>query len=154
MRKNGMIILLIVVLMVLVGCSSSNTLSAIDPGDIDKIHFVQAMGNPAYGADSKIITERSEIAAFVAAFNNAVIGDAAVQEVGFHATILFYSGDEVAYQFFFNVNDTERVLLNSRYSRFYYVEYPGLTPFELYLASSAEVIVVDENLIEIERPLR
>ena len=154
MRKYGIVILLLGVLLISAGCSSSNSLldRAIDPADIDKIQFVQAMGNPAYGAYSKIITARNEIAAFVDAINGAVVVDVAIQELGFHSTLLFFNGDDVLFQFFFNVNDTERVLHNSAYSRFYSVEYPGLTPFELYLASSAEVIVVDEDLVEMERP--
>ena len=153
MRKNIVIILLFCVLMLAAGCSSSNYLldNNIDPNSIDKIQFVQAMGNPTYGADSRIITERSEIASLVDAFNGAVVGDEIGHDVSLHSTILFFSGDIVAHQFFFNGNDTERVLLNSR---FYSVRYPGLTPFELYLESTAEVIVVDENLVEIERPVR
>jgi len=136
---------------VFVGCSSSNLLldHNIDPNDIDKIQFVQAMGNPAYGAYSKIITEQSEIARFVDAFNGAVVGDEVMQEPGFHSTIIFFSQNTIAYQFFFNVNYTEAVFINSG---LYLVQYPDLTPFELYLESRAEVIVVDENLVEMERP--
>jgi len=110
------------------------------------------MGNPAYGANSKIVTARSEIARFVDAFNGAIVGDEIRLEdmgIGFPSIIIFFSGDTIAYRFGFNVNDTERVFLNSR---LYYVEYPDLTPFELYLESSAEVIVVDLDLNEMERP--
>ena len=156
MRKSKIIILLlsVFVFLILVGCGSSDLLldNTINPDEIDKIQFVQAMGNPVYGADSKIITERSEIAWFVHAFNGVVVGDEVRQEnigIGSHATIRFFSEDAIVYQFFFNVNDTGKLFLDSR---FYYVEYPDLTPFELYLKSSAEVIVVDENFIEMERP--
>ena len=154
MRKYKLIAFVFGVLLMLAGCNSSNSLldSTIDPNDIDRVQFVQAMGNPAYGADSKIITERSEITRFVEAFNGAVVGDEVSQEdlgTGFPYTILFFSGDTIAHQFFFHVNNTEWVFLNSS---FYYVEYPNLTPFQLYLMSNARVIVVDENLVEIERP--
>jgi hypothetical protein len=124
----------------------------INTGDINRIQFVQAMGNPAYGANSKIITEQSEIAGFIGAFNGAVVGDEVRREdvgIGSPSTIILFGGDTIVHQFFFNVNDTDRVFLNSR---FYYVKYPDLTPFELYLESSAEVIVVDENLIVMEHP--
>ena len=49
MRKDRIAILLLGVLLVLVGCSASNSLldNPIDLDDIDQIQFVQAMGNPA-----------------------------------------------------------------------------------------------------------
>jgi len=139
----------------LAGCSSSTPLldSPINPDEITRIQFAQAMGNPTYGADSKIITERGEIETLVAAFNGAVVGGEAAWEnlgIGFHSTIVFFSGDAIAHQFFFNVNNTEAVLIDSR---FHYVEYPGMTPFELYLQSRAEVIVVDEDLVQMVRPV-
>jgi len=156
MQRNKAIIVLISLLIIFAGCSSNSPLleSAINPDEITSIQFAQAMGNPTYGADSKTITERGEIETLVAAFNGAVVAGEVARDnlgIGFHSTIVFFSGDVIVHQFFFNVNNTEAVLLDSR---FHYVEYPGMTPFELYRQSSAEVIVVDEDLIQMVRPTR
>ena len=126
--------------------------AGINPDDIDRIQVVLAMGNPAYGANSKIITDRGEIQALVEAFNHATLGDRVDfidVAIAFHSVYYFFGDDTVMHRFVFNANDTERIRLNDNW---YWVYYADKTPFELYLESTAPEIVVDEDLIEMERP--
>ncbi|MDR2183666.1 MAG: hypothetical protein LBE55_05780 [Clostridiales bacterium] len=144
----------IMLLLMFSGCSTSNALldDKINLDDIDAIQVVLAMGNPAYGADSKIITDRNEIDAFVRAFNSATIGDEVDPlnvGIGFHSSYYIYSGNSLVHQFRFNVNDTSVIWWNEGW---HYIYYDGNTPFELFQISTAPVIVVDENRVEMERP--
>ncbi len=124
----------------------------LEAAEIDRIVAVMAMGNPAYGADSKTVTNPGEIAAFVDAFNQAVVG-ARVKDVDLAVAgasrYFFYRGDALIREFAFNGNDSERIWYGSGW---HYVFYPGGRPFDLYLASEAHVTVVDEDLNEMERP--
>ena len=51
---------IIFVLCIITGCNSNKGLltKKIDAKDIDEIQIVTAMGNPEYGAESKIITDK------------------------------------------------------------------------------------------------
>ena len=156
MRKIIAVIIILSIVFAFAGCSSSNSLldNKINPNDIDRIQVMLAMGNPAYGADSKIITDRDEIHAMVDAFNYATIGErVGYMDVGvsFPSIYYFFGNDTLMYQFFFNGNDTRRIWLNNNWYWIYYVD---KTPFELYWESPAPVIVVDEDLNEMERPSR
>ncbi|SDK17261.1 hypothetical protein [Natronincola ferrireducens] len=114
------------------------------------------MGNPAYGADSKIITDTKEIRLFVDTFNSALIGnkidskDIGVASASYY---YFYFNDELlaVFTFNFNGNDTNIIWHNNNY---YCVNYDEnlKTPFELYRNSNAEVIIVDERGNKMERP--
>ena len=150
MIRKTYIAIIIVILLLLSGCSNnSNALldEKINPDDIDTIQVVLSMGNPVYGADSKIITDRNEIEAFVRAFNSAELGDTVISEPGFHSIYYFL----LIHRFIFNHNDTFGILWNSEWR---HISYDGKTPFELFRASTASIIVVDENKVEIERPQR
>ncbi len=149
-----LVLLTIAVLLVSVptGCSNKLLSEPLDAGDIDQIQVVLAMGNPEYGADSKIITNRSEIEGLVNAFNGATIGDRvrdADLGVSDASRYYLYSEGAVVRQFVFNGNDSERIWFSSRW---HYINYPDEKPYDLYRASEAEVIVVDEDLNEMERP--
>jgi len=155
MRKNKMMILLFSVLFILSGCSSSNVPlldDKINPDDIDRIQVVLAMGNPDYGADSKIITDRGEIQSMVEAFNYASLGEQATRDdvpPSFNSMYLFFSDDLLIHQFYFNGNYTGLIHLNTTW---HFVSYVDRTPFQLYQESIAPVIVVDLDFNEMERP--
>jgi len=154
MRKNKIVFILFFVLLTLSSCRSQAFLldNHISPDDISQIQVVLAMGNPEYGAESKIITDRNEIENIVNAFNEATIGDEVTDDdfhVAFPSRYYFFIGETIAYQFSFNGNDTERIWIDGN---LYWVYYANQSPFELYQESSATQIIVDENLIEIQQP--
>ena len=138
----------------MLSCTSSPSLVSppLDPESIDEILVVLAMGNPDYGADSKRITDPDEIRRMVGVFNGATLGrrvrdiDLAVADT---STYYFYRDGERVQTFIFNGNDSERI---AHQSRWHWVHYPAAKPFDHYRASEAEVIVVDEDLEEMERP--
>jgi len=163
MRTNKIVFILFVILLTLSGCNSQVYLldSPINPDDVTRIQVILAMGDPKYGARSKIITDRTEIESMVNAFNELTIGDQ-VDAGDFHDVSVshyyFFTNaiddtDEVdeiiTDHFIFNGNDTERISIRKDW---YWVEYANQTPFELYQASSAIEIIVDENRIEIQQP--
>ena len=146
--------LTIAILLVLVptGCSRDLLSEPLDASEIDKIQVVLAMGNPEYGADSKIITNRVEIEGLVNAFNGATIGDRVRDSdlaVADASRYYLYSEGSLVREFVFNANDSERIWYNSKW---HYISYPDEKPYDLYRASEADVIVVDEDLNEMERP--
>lgn len=145
--KYGGIVLLIAIFM-LWGCGSAKALLAdkINAAEIDRIQIVLSMGNPVYGAASKIITNRKEIQKMVEAFNHATRGKVVKEGdigIAFPSSYLFSRDGVVRYEFSFNGNDTQRIWLDGQY---YSVEYADDTPFELYQASGAEEIIVDKSL--------
>ena len=110
---------------------------SINPDDIDSIHVVLSMGNPAYGAPSKRITVANEIYSFVNVFNNATLGDYAdISELatGFSSMYRFYSGDMRVHEFWFNHNRNYLILMGSGWR---HISFDGVMPFDLYQASSA-----------------
>ncbi len=137
-----------VMLIVLSGCNSrKNKLlkEKMNVDEIDKIQVVLAMGNPKFGADSKIITDRNEIMEMVECFNNATVGEEVDDmdvDVSFTSNYYFYNGDNILIEIFFNGNKTDKLVLNSK---FYYMEYSNDTPYELYKKSNAEAIKVYEE---------
>lgn len=156
MKKITTIVsMLLLMLMMFTGCSEKQLISEqIESNNINKIQVITAMGNPAYGADSKNITDTKEIKLFVDTFNSAIIGnkvDDGDIGVGSASYYYFYFNDELLARFTFNVNDTNIIWNDNNY---YYINYDEnlKTPFELYQNSNAEVIVVDENGNKMERP--
>ncbi len=145
------------VLSMLLGCySEKNLLSeTLEVENIERIKVVLAMGNPEYGADSKVITDESEIQEFLNAFNGASIGKRVkkVDEVVSDTSKYFFYGDDgsLLLVFYFNGNDSERIWYNSNW---HYVSYPDKKPFELYKDSQAETIVVDEDLNIMDKGIR
>ena len=61
-------------LLMLSGCGKKELLEEkLDAAVIDKVVVTMAMGNPAYGADCKIITDPKEVQDFVFLFNHAEV---------------------------------------------------------------------------------
>lgn len=147
--------MLLTILIMFTGCSEKQLMNEqIESNNINKIQVITAMGNPIYGADSKIIIDTNEIKLFVDTFNSATIGKKVNDDdigVGSVSYYYFYSNDQLLAGFAFNVNDTNVIWYDNNYC---YVNYDEnlKTPFELYQNSNAEVIVVDENGNELERP--
>lgn len=155
MKRIILIVATYFVVAMLLGCYSGKNLltEKLEAQNIEKIQVVLAMGNPDYGADSKVIRDESEIQEFVNAFNGASIGKRVkkVDEAVSDASKYYFYGDvgSLLLVFYFNGNDSERIWHNSKW---YYISYPGKKPYEIYKDSQAETIVVDENLNIIERP--
>lgn len=125
----------------------------INEEEINKIQVVLAMGNPEYGAESKIITDKDEIKAIIHTFNSAYL-KAKVKDddivVSNCSTYYFYNDDKVIKKIFFNGNDSQRVFKDLKV---YYIDYKDKQkPIEIYKNSKAEEIIVDEQLNKIERP--
>lgn len=147
MKKINIIVAIILIIFTLSGCNSTKDLLThkIEANDIDKIQIILAMGNPEYGAKSKIITEKDEISSLVDIFNKATIGKKIEDDdivCSDASKYYFYSKDTLVQQFFFNGNDSERIWYNSNW---YYFNYTDKKPYELYKSSVAEIIIVDEN---------
>jgi hypothetical protein len=157
MQHRRIVTLLLLAFMpalALFGCSSPGELPAekLSAADIDEIQVVLAMGNPEYGADSKIIREKDEIEEIVDAFVGATIGVKVAKEdeaVSDTSKYFFYSEGSLIEEFYFNGNDSERIWHDSAW---HYISYPGQSPYELFRSSGAEIIIVDENFEEMERP--
>jgi len=109
MRDNKIAFILFIVLvfilfivLLLSGCRSQASIldNHINPDDVSQIQAVLAMGNPEYGARSKIITDRNEIESIVNAFNEVTIGDE-VNDDDFHVALPsrynFFTGETIAY---------------------------------------------------------
>lgn len=124
--------------------------------NIDKIQIITSMGHPAYGADSKIITDSNEIQAFIDTFNSAKIGDKVQDEdvgIGVASIYRLFSKGEIVAEYSFNGNDSNVIW---KVDGYYHIEYDeGLKkPFELYKTSTAPIVVVDEKGNEIQRPTK
>lgn len=125
----------------------------IDEGAVDKVVVTLAMGNPAYGADCRIITDTGEIESFLAAFNEAKVGKkvpTGEQWIAGSSSYALYSGEEILAEIRCNGNDSERVWVDGDFHYVSYGEQP--LPFALYESSAAEGIVVDLDGNEMERP--
>ena len=137
------------------GCGKRPLLEEkLDAAEIDKVVVTMAMGNPAYGAECKIITDPQEVQDFVFLFNNAEVDEKIEKEdewVAFSGSYTFFSGEEQVVKFNVNANDPERIWINDG---FYEIEYPDdmVDPYGLYSFSDAKIIIVDENGTEMERP--
>lgn len=143
-----------VILFVLSGCGQKELLEEkIGKGVVDKIVVTLAMGNPAYGADCRVITDAEEIEAFLAAFNEAKVGKrvpAGEEWVADYSSYALYCGEELLVEICCNGNDSERVWDGEGFRYVSYGEQP--LPFTLYESSAAEEIVVDIDGNEMERP--
>ena len=130
------------------GCGKRELLKEkLDASKIDKVVVTMAMGNPAYGAECKIITDPQEVQDFIYLFNNAEVDEKIDKEeewVALSGSYTFFSGEEQVAKFNVNANDPERIWINDA---FYEIEYPDdmVDPYGLYSYSDAEIIVVDEN---------
>ena len=153
MKKN-VVTTITLCLMVLFfgGCSSVNSLVAekIDPAKVDRIQVVLAGGTPELGQESKIISDEEEIAQIIDAINAAQIGKI-VEEMDIviadTSRYYLYCNDTLLEAITFNGNDSNRVWYDNNY---YYVEYENKTLYELFNASTAPIIIVDEELNQME----
>lgn len=154
MKKN-LLICGFLCMLCLSGCGKRELLKEkLDASQIDKVVVTMAMGNPAYGAECKVITNPKEVQDFVFLFNNAEVDekiDTGEEWVALSGSYTFFSGEEQVAKFNVNANDSERIWINDA---FYEIEYPDdmLDPYGLYSYSDAEIIVVDENGQEMIRP--
>ena len=142
-------------MLCLSGCGKRELLKEkLDASKIDKVVVTMAMGNPAYGAECKIITDPQEVQDFIYLFNNAEVdekSDSGEEWVALSGSYTFFSGEEQVVKFNVNANDPERIWINDG---FYEIEYPDdmVDPYGLYSFSDAKIIIVDENGTEMERP--
>ncbi len=154
-KKIIIIGLTILLTMTLVGCRDEmSSLSNFENNDVDKIVVTLAMGNPEYGADSKTITDSNEINKFIEVFNNGHLGDTVSDDdigIGGVSTYVFLKDEEVIQSFSFNVNDTEVIWHNDEWRDVVYPE-DSLLPYNLYEQSTSEIVVVDVDGNEMERP--
>ncbi|WP_350342970.1 hypothetical protein PRVXT_002239 [Proteinivorax tanatarense] len=146
--------MILLILLTFTGCSEKQLISEqFESSNINKVQVITAMGNPKYGADSKIITDTKEIELFVDTFNSGVIGDRVDDNIADVAasSYRFYFNDGSYEVFTFNGNDTNIIWHDNNY---YYVDYDEnfKTPYDLYHYSNAEVIVVDKEGNEMQRP--
>ena len=155
MMKKNLLIFGLLWVFCLSGCGKRELLTEkLDASQIDKVMVMMAMGNPAYGADAKIITDPKEVQDFVFLFNNAEV-DEKIEKgeewVALSGSYTFFSGEEQAAKFNVNANDPERIWINDA---FYEIDYPDdmPDPYELYERSAAKIIVVDEYGQEMIRP--
>lgn len=149
------VVLGLLCLLCLTGCGKKELLKEkLDASQIDKVVVTMAMGNPAYGAECKVITDTETVQDFVFLFNNAEVDekiDSGEEWVADSGSYVFFSGEEQVAKFNVNGNDPERIWINDA---FYEIEYPEdmFDPYGLYSFSDAEIIIVDENGQEMERP--
>lgn len=149
------VVLGLLCLLCLTGCGKKELLKEkLDASQIDKVVVTMAMGNPAYGAECKVITDAETVQDFVFLFNNAEVDekiDSGEEWVADSGSYVFFSGEEQVAKFNVNGNDPERIWINDA---FYEIEYPEdmFDPYGLYSFSDAEIIIVDENGQEMERP--
>lgn len=149
------VVLGLLCLLCLTGCGKKELLKEkLDASQIDKVVVTMAMGNPAYGAECKVITDTETVQEFVFLFNNAEVDekiDSGEEWVADSGSYVFFSGEEQVAKFNVNGNDPERIWINDA---FYEIEYPEdmFDPYGLYSFSDAEIIIVDENGQEMERP--
>ena len=162
MKRKLLVVLVLLIAVTIAGCGPAGSRLLSEPLDAEEVTgilVVLAMGNPEYGADSKMIENRGEIDALVASLNGASIGarvndmDLAVADASrYH----IYRGDVLVQEVVFNGNDSERAWYHARRfwhrSGWHYVNYPDETPYQLYRDSDAEVVVVDEELRPMQRP--
>lgn len=130
------------------GCGKRELLEEkLDAEQIDKIVVTMAMGNPADGADCKIITDAAEIAEMVELFNQATvegkIASGEEWEAG-SSSYAFFHGEEQVLKLNCNANDAERIWINDG---FYEIAYPQdkRSPYGLYSFSDAELVTVDSE---------
>ena len=153
--KKKLLLCMLLCLFCLGGCGKKELLQEkLDADAIDRVVVLLAMGNPAYGADCKVITDGEEIEKLIALFNGAEIGkkiDPAEEYVAGSGSYTFFSGEEQVVKFNCNGNDPERIWINDG---FYEIDYPDdkVDPYALYSQSKAEAVVVDENGVQMERP--
>ena len=155
MKRRWAGCLLLVCLISLTGCGKKELLDEkLDGAEIDKIVVTLAMGNPKYGADCRVITDAAEIGHMLEAFNGAAVGEKVTdgeEWVAGSGSYAFFRGEEKILQLQCNANDPSRIWLKDA---FYQIEYPeGMdSPFDQYMDSNAEIIVVDEEGNEMIRP--
>ena len=146
MRKIISIILIIVCTLSISACTTkTRPLADLDYNSINKVQVISAMGNPAYGADSKIIVAKQEVENFIITFNSGIVGEKIGDDdilIGFTSKYIFYNDNNEVAQFYFNANNTKVVALENVY---YDVKYGKDidSPYKLYKNSKSSEIVVD-----------
>lgn len=110
---------------------------------VDRIEVTLAPSSgPAAG---KVMEDPLEVEALVRAFTEAKIADRVPDSewaVQLPCTYRFYAGEELLATLSFHGN--EGTAIYRRGGALYKVEYAGSTPYDLYLASRADAILVNE----------
>lgn len=156
MKRTCSLIAVLVCIVTLVACTKkADSFADLDYNSINKIQVISSMGNPAYGADSKIITDENEIKNFVITFNGGVIGEKIPDDevgIGFTSKYVFYNNDGIVAEYQFNANNTKVIALEEGY---YTVDYgdEADSPYKLYKQSKSTEIVVglDGNEMDLIR---
>ncbi len=154
MKKLSLYSIFVVVLLVFSACSFENKQQDDPFANIDKVQVITSMGNPMYGADSKVINDSVEIQSFIDTFKSLQIEDKVPEEeidIAISSVYRFISKGTIVAEYSFNGNNPNVMWKEDAY---YYVTYgEGFkTPFELYKLSTAPIIVVDDEGKEIQRP--
>lgn len=137
----------LLLLLIAAGCRTSRPLIAepIDPSTVTHIQVQLAMGNPAYGAPSKTLTEPAELYAMIAAFNTATVGGIVSEDdlaVGDTSVYTIYFNDGRIQQYTFNCNDTQRIWLDGQCRD---ITYTDQTPYDLYRTATAQEMQVNAD---------
>lgn len=153
MRK-GIAVLAAALALALAACGHKELLEEkIGKGVVDSIVVTMAMGNPAYGAGCRVITDGEEIEAFLAAFNEAELGKRVPEEelwVAGSSSYALYSGESLLVEICCNGNDSGRVWDGAAFRYVSYGEQP--LPHTLYRESGAEEFTVDADGERMPRP--
>lgn len=152
MKTKMVAICLVILLVMLAGCDSSKQLleGVIDESEVDEVQFVMAMGNPEYGAESRIITDKDEVIQWLDCLNHGKIGDKVPQDdIGIGENYKLYIRNDGHDIYVFQFKGPGVIWYKSDW---YYIDYDGLNPFELYRDSVAMMTVVDDKLKPVKRP--
>lgn len=135
-------------MLLLTACHTKNeSISDFQYEQIDKIQIISTMGNPEYGADSRVITDENEMKELIDTFNSGIIGKKLADtdiKIGFMSRYFFYHNGEVVVEYGFNANDTNTIWWNDAYRNISYGE-NAKTPFAIYQDSQSPKIVVDKD---------
>lgn len=154
MLKKSLLFCGLLCMVCLSGCGKEELLKEkLDAEEVDKVVVTMAMGNPAYGAECKVITDPQEVQDFIYLFNHAEVDERIEKGEEWEAlsgSYTFFSGEEQVVKFNVNGNDPARIWINDA---FYEIEYPDdmVDPYGLYGYSDAEIIRVDEYGQEMAR---
>ncbi|MBC8531882.1 hypothetical protein [Gehongia tenuis] len=120
--------------------------SPISPATGAKVDRIEITLTPASGrAASKVVEDPDEVGALVNAFTEAKITDRVPDDewaVQLPCTYRFYAGKDLIATLSFHGN--EGTAIYRRGGTLYRVEYAGSTPYDLYLASRADAVLVNE----------
>jgi len=148
--KRVYLIICVIIITLATGCTkdNSNMSVSIREPNVTKIQIVKAMGNPQYGAESKIFTNEDEVSSLIDAMNNITIEEkvkSGDMGVGDDIDFYYYLDDGTINEFQFRSHNTIWLAED-----LYYISFNGKSIFDIYDSSSTEEIKVDKNLKEMK----